>query len=119
MTSHTRLVTEIVTKANKLPRTKAIKLKASVYLEIGTPDCMICRRGQLYMVEVKTGKAKRRKIQECRAVQWAVADAVVIEARSWQDVADALLGVSMGPEMTIDKCRRLSLPEKYGNMVKW
>ena len=97
MPSHSALRREIITKANKLADTKAISLKANPYLETGTQDVMICRRGQLFMVEVKVGKDKQRKIQERRAVEWVSAGAVCLVARKWADVEAALLGGSTGP----------------------
>ncbi len=96
MPSHSALRREIITKANKMANTKAISLKANPYLETGTQDVMICRKSRLFMVEVKTGEARTRKIQERRAVEWASAGAVCLVARSWQDVEAALLGPSTG-----------------------
>ena len=94
-----RLVSLILAYLNGLPAGKAIKIHGSQFMEAGTPDVLAVVNGRAVLVEVKTG-TKTSPIQEYRIGQWRDAGAVVVVARSLDDVMAAVRSLPPHPHPT-------------------
>ena len=82
------LQARILRELNAVPGCKAVKLTP---VEVGSPDIIGSYLGRAFVIEVKVGGKKPRRIQSLRLAQWAAAGAVAGEAREAFETAAFLL----------------------------
>ena len=84
--TESQLTTRILRALNAMPRTKAIKLHGSPYLERGTPDIVAVQDGRVYWLEVKLPGKEPTRLQRLRLSEWSRAGATCAVVRSVEDV---------------------------------
>ena len=88
--AHTALV-RLITDYLKVQGAWVLKVAGGAYQRPGVPDILACLGGgRLVVVEVKTGSAVLSTAQQRERVALERAGAVFVEARSLEDVVDAL-----------------------------
>ena len=76
----------------KINSVKIVSYYAYIYGEPGTPDFIGCWDGKCILIEVKNEKGKLSPLQEQRIKEWKNVGAIVIVARSVDDIKNIIKG---------------------------
>ena len=99
--SETEFKKEVLEYLNSLPRTKAIKLRGSIYMERGTPDILCVHKGVPIFLELKVGKNVASKMQERQIKEWQSSGARAMVIRNMNQLEQLITGLNSSlPEMS-------------------
>lgn len=91
------LVRAILRALCRIPHVRAVKQHGSRYGIVGTPDLLVCARGHMLMLEVKTPTGRVSPAQEAQLALWRNAGATTGVVRSVAE-AEALVRAALGAE---------------------